>query len=122
MVAPVTGSMVACRGGFRPGQSPPGGCGAPPCCIFLSACIIQTGVCWPTAADFHSFATLPSIPIGDGYQAGALEIVPTGVGVQSGAPNFSLPSIPIGDGCQSGTLELVPTGVGGSVCGTLVEG
>ena len=58
MVAPVTGSPVACRGGFRPRQYPPGGSGASHCCNFLSEYIIQAVVRWPTAAAFHWFDTV----------------------------------------------------------------
>ena len=77
---------------------------------FLSACIIQTVVRCPTADVFHSFATVLCIPVGDGWQSVALEVFPTGVCGQSGAPNFSLPSIPVRDVCQSFALELFPSG------------
>ena len=58
MVAPVAVSPVVYRGGFRPDQYPPGGGVASHYFNFLSVCIIQTGVLWPTAAAFYWFATV----------------------------------------------------------------
>ena len=81
-------------------------------CNFLSACILQTGVCWPTTVAFHSFATVLSIHIGNGCQFRSLEIFPNGGSGQSGAPNLSLPYLPIRGDFHSSALELVRTNVG----------
>ena len=55
VVAPVTGPPVSFCRGFRPGHYRTGGCGAPRCYNIFSVLLIQTGVLWSTAADFHSF-------------------------------------------------------------------
>ena len=97
-LAPVTGSPVSYRGGFMPDHSCPGGFGAPPCYTIFSVLMTQYGVCWHTAAAFHYFAIVPSIPIRDGCQLSKLVIFPTSVGGPSGTTNISFPSIPVRDG------------------------
>ena len=104
MVATVTVSLVARHGGLRPGQSPPVGGGELHCYNFLSERIIQTGVCWPTVAAIHWFATVAVTEVLPFFVCSCPSSIFTGVGGQSGAPNFSLPSIPVWHGCQPGVL------------------